>query len=79
MAWLDQVLRLTLTLNAETYAIEGYNWRQEYERKAGCDVYEEIAHIVEYGIELEIPVEVESIAVPKLPPWHESYWTAVSK
>ena len=63
---LDDIQRLefVLTLNAETYEILSYEWRLKWKPKPGyCSTYEEIAHRVELGVEMELPAEVAEFVV----------------
>ena len=54
-----QALDLTLTLDAEAYELEGYKWK--YRANPGsryCDTYEEVAQMIDLGIDFTVPPEV---------------------
>ena len=61
-----QRLEFVLTLDAETHDILSYEWRLKWTPRPGyCTSYEEIAHRVEIGVELELPGEVEEFLYPE--------------
>lgn len=61
-----QRLEFVMTLNAETYDILSYEWRLKWRPRPGyCTTYEEIAHRVDIGVELELPSEVAEFLYPE--------------
>ncbi len=61
-----QRLEFVLTLDAETYDILSYEWRLKWRPRPGyCTTYEEIAHRVEIGVDLELPSEVAEFLYPE--------------
>ena len=61
-----QRLEFILTFDAETYEVLSYEWKLKWRPRPGyCTTYEEIAHRIEIGVELELPGEVEEFLYPE--------------
>ena len=60
-----QRLEFVLTLDAATYDIHSYEWRLKWRPRPGyCTTYEEIAHRVEIGVDLDLPAQVAEFLYP---------------
>ena len=63
----DETLSFTLVIDEDTYEARTYEWTHRNHSGDYCPTYSEEGRVIEYGVEIEIPVEVvqsSSFTVP---------------